>query len=61
MQEYEEPMLAESADMGGWAALKASMVQRGFYRTWKERFPQPTLTDAQAQRVKAHLQAKGLL
>lgn len=61
VQEYEEPMLAELADMGGWAALKASMVHRGLYRTWKERFPQPTLTEAQAQRVRAHLQAKGLL
>jgi dihydrodipicolinate synthase/N-acetylneuraminate lyase len=61
VREYEEPMLAELADIGGWQALKASMVHRGLYRTWQERFPQPTLTDAQAARVQAHLQAKGLL
>ena len=61
VQEYEEPMLADFADMGGWAALKASMVHRGFYRTWKERFPCATLTEDQAQRVKVHLEAKGLL
>ena len=61
VKDFEEPMLAELADMGGWAALKAALVYRGFYRTWKERFPQPTLTQAQADRVRAHLEAQGLL
>ena len=61
VHEYEEPMLAEFADIGSWAALKATMVYRGFYPTWKERFPVPTLTDEQAQCVKAHFEARGLL
>ena len=59
--EYEEPMLDDFVDMGGWHALKAALVYRGFYRTWKERFPQHTLTEEEAQRVKAHLEGKGLL
>ena len=61
VKEYEEPMLADFEDMGGWAALKAALVHRGFYPTWKERFPVPTLTDEQAQRVRTNLEAKGLL
>ena len=53
--------MPEFADIGSWAALKATMVYRGFYPTWKERFPVPTLTDEQAQCVKAHFEARGLL
>ena len=59
--DYEEPMLDDFIDMGGWHALKAALVYRGLYPTWKERFPTHTLTEEQAQRVKAHLEGKGLL
>jgi 4-hydroxy-tetrahydrodipicolinate synthase len=61
VKDYEEPMLTAFEDIGGWAALKATMVFRGFYETWQERFPVRTLTDADAQRVKAHLEGQGLL
>ena len=61
VKDYEEPMIAEFADIGGWAALRAAQVFLGFYGSWRERYPWPTLTEEQAQKVKAHLEAKGLL
>lgn len=61
VHDYEETMLADLAAIGGWQALKAFMVFRGFHRSWKDRYPFPTLTDENAQIVKAHLEKYGLL
>ncbi len=59
--EDEEPLVEALAGLGGWGALRVGLVLKGFYSSWRERFPVRTLTDAEAQIVKQYLEAKDLL
>ena len=57
----EEPLLEALSGLGGWGALRVGFALKGFYSSWRERFPVRTLTDAEAQIVKQYLEAKKLL
>ena len=56
----EEPLLDAFSGIGGWQALRVGIVLKGFYSSWRERFPFRTLTDTEAQIVKQYLEANGL-
>ena len=58
---YEEPLIDGWSAAGGWAAIRAILVFKGFFSSWQERFPQPTLTADQAESARDHLARHGLL
>ncbi len=58
--DHEEDLMVKWAGFG-WFGLRASLVFKGFHPSWHERYPQTSLTDEQAAKVKAYMLEKGYL
>lgn len=55
VRDREERMVAALAKVGGWFALRAGLVFKGFFTSWQERFPVHTLTAEEAKIVQSYL------
>jgi len=60
VRDHEEDLMVKWPGFG-WAGLRAALVFQGFHPSRQERYPQPTLTDEQAEKVKAYMVEKGML
>ena len=61
VQEREETLLAALGKVGGWSALRAGLVFKGFFASRRERFPVRTLTDDEAEIVRVYLRQQHLI
>jgi dihydrodipicolinate synthase/N-acetylneuraminate lyase len=61
VQTEEQRALEALSPVGGWQSLRVGLVYKGYFPSWRERFPLRTLREEEAEVVKGYMQERGFL